>query len=439
MGNVSTLLESVSSSLGQGYLPARIFSDPTIFELEMERIFSRVWLYVGHESEVPNPGDFVVRNLAGESFLFIRGRDGQLRVLLNTCRHRGNRVCLLERGNAPNFRCPYHGWVYENTGALLNVPVMKEAYGEALDRREWGLVPAPRVDQWNGLVFASLNPNASSLVAYLGDMKWYLDLTTNRGDSGLEVVGAPRRWLINANWKLPADNFVGDTLHFWNLHSSVAEIGDVHESAHGVTPTYSVSMKNGHGVFVELQGAEADVSLLFLRNYPETLVESLKRNLTPEQVWVLDKAPAIGGNIFPNLGYMDTVFTNFEGGMAAALPLRVWQPLSPEKTEICSWFLVEKDAPEDFKQRSYSGYMRGFGPGGAFEQDDVQAWCAVTQSSKGLMGRRLFQNISRGTAVEPPQAKVKFPGPGDVALGYFTDLNWRVFYRNWLQHLLAEE
>jgi phenylpropionate dioxygenase-like ring-hydroxylating dioxygenase large terminal subunit len=402
----------------------------------MERIFARVWLYVGHESEIPNPGDFVVRNLAGESFLFIRGMDGYTRVLLNTCRHRGNRVCKLERGNAANFRCPYHGWVYDNTGALLSVPVMQEAYGEVLDRNQWGLCPAPRFEEYSGLVFASLDPKAPPLDAYLGDMKWYLDLTANRSDAGLEVVGAARRWVIHANWKLPADNFVGDTLHFWNLHSSIAEIGDVHESAHGVTPTYSVSMKNGHGVFLELQGMEAGRSLLFLRGYPQSLEASLHRNLLPEQVWLLERAPAIGGNIFPNLGYMDTVFSNFDGRMAAASSLRVWQPLGPDTTEISSWFLVEKDAPQEFKERSYSGYMRGFGAAGAFEQDDVDAWCAVTQASKGLMGRNLYQNLSRGLA--PQKLDPGFPGPGEVSRGYFSDANWRAFYRSWLKHLKVD-
>ena len=134
-------LATMGQNLDQGLLPLRIYSDPEIFELEMERLFSKVWLFVGHQSEIPNPGDYVLRNLARDSFMFVRGRDGKIRVLLNACRHRGMKVCRVERGNTPTFRCPNHGWTYNNTGELWGVPAMEEAYGDSLDRLQWSLIP----------------------------------------------------------------------------------------------------------------------------------------------------------------------------------------------------------------------------------------------------------------------------------------------------------
>ena len=119
-GGASTL-QAVAQSLDQGLLPAKIFSDPVIFDMEIDRLFLKTWLYVGHESEVPNPGDYVLRNMAGESVLLVRGDDAQIRVLINTCRHRGNLVCRWERGNTASFQCPYHGWRYDNTGALVGI------------------------------------------------------------------------------------------------------------------------------------------------------------------------------------------------------------------------------------------------------------------------------------------------------------------------------
>jgi hypothetical protein len=263
-------------------------------------------------------------------------------------------------------------------------------------------------------------------------MKWYLDLMTRRSEAGLEVLGGPHRWIINANWKLPADNFVADTQHFQSVHNSLAEIGAIPEGAGAPLQSRNILLGNGHGLFLGWQYIEGG-SLLFLRGYPDSLVESMKRNLLPEQVRVLENGPAIGGNVFPNLGLMDVVLPDMEGGLVACLSLRAWQPVSVDRTEICSWFLVEKDTPDEFKERSYHAYMRGFGSGGAFEQDDIQAWCEATQTAKGLMGRRLMQNMALGIANH--QVDREFPGYGEALLGNCSDTIWRAFYQTCLKYL----
>lgn len=431
--------EAVSRNLGEGFLPSRIFNDPAIFDLEMERIFGRSWLYVGHVSEVPNPGDYVVRTLAGESFLFVRGKDRQIRVLLNTCRHRGNLVCRTERGNAESFRCAFHGWVYENTGDLLGVPTPKEAYRDRMDRRQWGLIPAPRMDQYNGLVFAALDPEVPALDEHLGDMKWYLDLITKRSSLGLEVVGAPHRWVIKANWKFPADNFTGDSFHLGGVHDSLIDIGVI--PRRGVSEDWyatagNISLNNGHCVF--FSGAGPGVSLLFLRGYPELLVQSLKGNLLPEQAEFIERAPYMGGNVFPNLGFMDVSYPGEIGGpLTAFLSLRVWQPIAPDRTEICSWFLVESDAPQEFKERSYISYMRHNGPGGTFEKDDAEAWSGATRTAKGVLGRKLLHNLSMGMDGDP-FAPGTIPGPFQSLTSAASDANQRAFYGRWLECMSRE-
>jgi nitrite reductase/ring-hydroxylating ferredoxin subunit len=430
----SAALKVMSRDIDEGLLPARIFSDPDIFDLEIERIFGRTWLYVGHESEIPNPGDYVIRNLALDSFIFVRGRDGKIRVLLNACRHRGNIVCRAERGNSPTFRCSYHGWTYDNTGTLLGVPVGRENYGDLLDRGDWGLHAAPRVSEYNGLVFANLDPDTPPLDEYLGDMKWYLDLMTGRSETGLEVIGAPHRWIINANWKFPADNFVADTHHFQSVHDSIQEIGAMPPGAGAPLLSRNLSLGNGHGINLGWLYTGEESSLLFLRGYPDSLVESMRRNLLPEQVRVLECGPAIAGNVFPNLGFMDVVNPDMEGGLRACLSLRAWQPIAVDRTEICSWFLVEKDTPEEFKERSYFAYMRGFGSAGALEQDDVSAWCGATLTAKGLMGRRLRQNIALGIANH--QVDHEYPGRGEALFGNCSDTAWRDFYRTCLKYLM---
>ena len=100
-----------------------LYSSPEIFAEELARIWYTTWVFVGHESEVAHPNDYVRKKLGLQDVIMTRDRDGQVHLLLNRCAHRGNQVCEDERGNSGSFRCPYHGWTYRNTGELLGYPV----------------------------------------------------------------------------------------------------------------------------------------------------------------------------------------------------------------------------------------------------------------------------------------------------------------------------
>ncbi len=149
-----------------GLIDRRIFADREIYDLERERIFARCWLYLGHECEIPNPGDFVTRYMGEDPVILARDLNGQLRAHLNMCRHRGNRVCRADRGNTKLFQCSYHGWSYTTDGKLALVP-MVDTFGN-LDRSQWGLVSVAQIDSYKGLIFATFDPEAPSLRDYLG-------------------------------------------------------------------------------------------------------------------------------------------------------------------------------------------------------------------------------------------------------------------------------
>ncbi|MCW2918926.1 MAG: putative dioxygenase hydroxylase component alpha subunit, partial [Actinomycetia bacterium] len=146
-----------------------VYTDPGVFELEMESIFRRGWVYVAHESEVPEPGDYVTRRIGREPVIVTRGGDGEVRVLANRCAHRGNRLCNAERGNSTTFRCPYHGWTFKNDGTLVGIPMRTGYSADFLAKRgEYGLAPAARTDGYRGFVFASMSPDGISLPEHLG-------------------------------------------------------------------------------------------------------------------------------------------------------------------------------------------------------------------------------------------------------------------------------
>src|SRR6185295_1282589 len=122
-------MNDFSALIQEPRVHSRVYCDPAVFEAELEAIWHKVWVYVGHESEVPKPGDFVRRPIGAQPVIMIRGADGQIRVLFNRCRHRGNLVCNKERGNVQTITCPYHGWSYTNAGALIG-PSFKDAYAD---------------------------------------------------------------------------------------------------------------------------------------------------------------------------------------------------------------------------------------------------------------------------------------------------------------------
>ena len=184
-------LAQLLANVRRGMIPAHVYNDRDVFELEKERVFGRAWLFLGHESEIPAPGDYVVRRILEDSFILNRGEDGVVRAHFNMCLHRGMQVCRAEMGNASHFRCPYHGWTYRNDGRLAGLPFYREAYGgEAGFRRtEQRLLRAPRLAVLNGLVFISLDPDAEPLEDFLGDFRFYLDCYTRQSGSGIELRG----------------------------------------------------------------------------------------------------------------------------------------------------------------------------------------------------------------------------------------------------------
>ena len=430
------VLREMAEALLSGEVPARIFNDPDIFEWEQERIFARSWIYLGHESEIPQPGDYVVRYITQDPFIVVRDERGSVRALLNQCRHRGMQVCRSEMGNASHFRCPYHGWTYRNDGALVGVPVQKEAYGDALDKSRLGLIPIPQLDTYNGLIFGTLDEEAPPLAEWLGDIRWYLDLFTLRSPAGLEVVGAPQRWIAHVDWKTAGENFIGDSYHTLMTHQSMVELGQAPRDPKYAMYGEQISIPGkGHGAM--LVGAPPGVPLPPFWGYPEEMLERAKASIpTPQQYEIAKQTRIALATVFPNLSIHNPIRRPHHkyDGHVPMLTFRVWNALGPGKIEIFSWFLVERDAPEEFKQLSAWSYLRSFGSSGTFEQDDAELWTQIARNAGTYMARRRRANYQMGLHREPDPS---WPGPGVAFPVNFTDANLRNFYVRWLEMMVS--
>lgn len=429
------LLEEAAELLAGGELPAGIFNDRDLFELERERIFARSWVYLAHESEIPEPGDYVLRYVCSDPFVVVRDESGEVRALLNQCRHKGMQVCRSEAGNASHFRCPYHGWTYRNDGALIGVPVQKDAFGGALDKSRLGL-QAIRVASYDGLLFGTLSDETPPLDEWLGDVRWYLDLWTKRSPAGLEVVGPPQRWVVDADWKLVSENFTGDSYHTLMTHRSMVELGQAPGDPRYAMYGEQVHIPGkGHGMM--LIAAPPGAPLPPFWGYPPEMLERARASYpTPEHFEVAKETRIMLGTVFPNFSAHNPIrrpHHRFEGHVPM-LTFRVWNPLGPGRIEVFSWFLVERDAPEEFKRQSAWSYLRSFGVSGTFEQDDTEIWTLITRNAGTQLGRRqrLSYRMGETLRVDPD-----WPGPGVAQPATFSDASLRNFYERWLELMLA--
>ncbi len=179
-------------------LDQRFYTDPAVYELELERIIYRNWIFAGHESQLPEPGDFRVLNVAGESAIIVRGTDGSLNGFANVCRHRGSLVCLEEHGHTDKFSCPYHGWMYDIDGKLFAARDMPDDFDMAAHSLKTVSVGAV-----HGLIFVCFTDDPLSLDGCREELAEPMAMF----DFENLKVAATKSYDILANWKLSIENY----------------------------------------------------------------------------------------------------------------------------------------------------------------------------------------------------------------------------------------
>jgi ethylbenzene dioxygenase alpha subunit len=409
----------------RGHIDRRIFWDKEIYDRELQQIFARCWLFVAHESQLQEPGAFLTTYMGEDSVIVARGDDLGINVFLNSCPHRGNRVCFADSGHSRSFTCNYHGWAFDLEGDLRKMPkigLYKATPGFRME--EWGLKRA-RVASYKGLVFASFDAAAPSLDAWLGDFRWYLDAVLDAEEGGTEFLsGGATRSVMNCNWKFPADNFAGDIYHaLWtHLGGSEPTLGRHGGVMVENTGSYQVSV-NGHGwefndSFLGNAATMGDRELLrYMKSRREAITARLGKFRA--DMW----GSVASATIFPNFAFLPGYFT-----------FRTFQPKGPSKTEIHAWTMVPKNMPDDIKDRFRRGSMRTFSPSGILEMDDGENWEHSTRANAGYVTR----HQSLCYAMAPSGQLHDETLPGIVHSGQLSDANQRLFYQKWAELMDAE-
>ncbi|CZT37143.1 aromatic ring-hydroxylating oxygenase subunit alpha [Rhizobium sp. 9140] len=297
-----------------GYVHRDVYTDARIFDQEMRALFGRTWVYIGHESEVPAPNDYVTREIGRRPVILTRTRKGDVAVLINRCTHRGALVCRKPRGNTKRFTCGYHAWSFGTDGSCTSVP-LRSGYGEDLDMRELDLARPAHTESYRGFVFASMAQDVPPLVDHLAGARQQLDAWIDRGDRQAIVVrSGAMNFNIHTNWKCVYDN-AADGYHTPFSHESMLRVfqdryGDVdlayYQQDFDTSPLFIKALGNGHTMLDQRPAMHADSA--WGRQHPHPSREQVEAVITERYgkdaaIAKLDASTGSGMNlnIFPNL------------------------------------------------------------------------------------------------------------------------------------------
>lgn len=378
----STLISTEGDSVNRS-----IYRSREIYELELARVFARSWLFLGHDSQLKKRGDFFTSYMGEEPVLVTMGMDDVIRAHLNSCPHRGVRVCLLDEGNARSFTCSYHGWTFNNAGGLIGVP-HDHFYGDGLDRSQLGLSPI-RIESFCGLIFGTFDQAAPPLEQFLGKVGPFLEAMLMRGPDGAEgseIYGGVQKWRVKANWKIIQDNNSGDEYHITHGHLSGLLALDTNPS-NLLDNMAHVIAEEGH-TFSIIQGDASQLPLLVPEENEPELVAYMRSMLPQETARFGEEKMRnllCAGGIFPNFG-MIQVFNS----------IRIVHPRGPEEVEIWSYLFVPKAMPIHLKERLRLISQFTHGPAGIFEQDDLAIWERASTGGQSRQGGNFHYGMGLG-------------------------------------------
>jgi phenylpropionate dioxygenase-like ring-hydroxylating dioxygenase large terminal subunit len=434
--------KDVQALVQPGRVHKRLYTDPDIFELELERIFGSAWIYVGHESQVKSPGDFVATRIGRKPLLLVRDADGKIQLLHNQCAHRGSMVIASDSGHTSEFRCCYHGWTYHLDGSLKAAPLL-HGYPPHFDPKnpELAMLRVPRVASYRGFVFGSLAQDGPSLTDYLGYMTTSFDDMVDRAPDGeLELAGGSFKHTYKGNWKLYLENLC-DAAHPLFVHQSSIDAAreqsdEVHSDGSGEIALRQMRQNgapysfwetnvgiwtypNGHSFLGDYHD---DAKLVAALNDPvfRDYIAAMEAKQGKERTRKILEVRRWNSNVYPNLSFM----SQFQ-------QLRVVHPISVNETVVHTYNFRLKGAPDEMFHNVISFANTVNGTGSLVLTDDLEIYHRIRFGLASAGAEWL--EIGRGYAGDLPAEHGGRRGKNSTSEVYIRNM-----FDAWLGYMTAD-
>ncbi|HEV2575370.1 MAG TPA: aromatic ring-hydroxylating dioxygenase subunit alpha [Beijerinckiaceae bacterium] len=416
----------------------RAYADPAVFQLEQERIFGRLWIYVAHESQVKKPGDFVRTRLGGHEVLVTRGEDEKINVLINRCPHRGARLCMVDQGTSRLFSCPYHAWVFKPDGSLSSVP-HRQSYPASFDLNDSNnhMQRIKQIQTYRGFIFATLNENPEPLLNHLGAMTEVIDNLVDRAPDGEVEMGESYFSVeYRGNWKLHMEN-AADIFHPSFVHASSvmpARKAPANASILDQDQTREMLLANGFG-FKEwegiqlngLPGGHAYMTNIYsngvlVQKEADPVATQYRAALTAK-VGEERATVILGMNRFNNIVYPNLIIN------AQYQQMRVATPIAVDRTLVRIYCFRLKGAPDEMFHRSVRFLTTLGSPASMIFSDDIEM---LERCQQGLSkDEGPWVDFSRGLDSDRRDSNGMLSGAA-------SEMPMRVQFQAWLNYLTAE-
>ncbi|MGK2940102.1 MAG: aromatic ring-hydroxylating oxygenase subunit alpha [Immundisolibacter sp.] len=415
-----------------------VYRDPALFELEMRHVFEASWVFLAHETQIPQPLDYLASYVGRQPVLLQRDDRGQLGAFLNVCPHKGAQVCQNESGNRKFHVCPYHGWTFNSRGECVLVKDRAQgAYPSHFEQANTRLPPLARFDNYRGFLFGSINPDVPPLKEHLAGISTFLDMIVDQSQHGTEVIPGRSYYTYDANWKMQLENCL-DAYHLTSTHPSFMNIAasrasgggqfrniDIADFVDPAIPSGSYTFKHGHAA-IWIETAHPEIRPLYHQ------YDALVKRVGKVRADLMLKT--VNFTVFPNLQF----------SCNACIQMRVMRPLAVDRTEMRSFCLGPKGEPKDLRKLRIHQFEDFFNPTGLATPDDSRVYesCQAGFAARG--GPAVGLGHSRGLAnvISGPDAYANELGlaPLTSSSGRSDMQDETVFhgsYREWLRRLQA--
>ena len=418
---------------GDHRLHRSAFTDEALFELEMKHIFEGNWIYLAHESQIPNNNDYYTTHIGRQPVVIARNRQGQLNAFINACSHRGATLCRHKRGNKATYTCPFHGWTFNNSGKLLKVKDPEGAgYPDCFNKEgSHDLKKVARFESYRGFLFGSLNDDVLPLTEFLGEAARIIDMIVDQSSDGLEVLRGSSTYTFEGNWKLQAENGA-DGYHVSAVHWNYAATTNQRKAANAGDSIRAMdagkwgqqgggfyAFENGHLLLWTKWANPQDRPNFSRRD------EYAARSGEATADWMIQHSRNLC--LYPNVYLMDQFGSQ----------IRLLRPISVNRTEVTIYCIAPKGEPDEARARRIRQYEDFFNVSGMATPDDLEEFRACQE---GYAGRALeWNDMSRGAKhwIEGADDAARAIGLKPVMSGVKTEDEglYTVQHRYWLDEM----